>query len=150
MNGHQRSVGTATTLLSLVLAAGCGSVRGAEGADAPGPTASQIITREQIMESNGRNAWDVLRSTVRYIHWGVGSAGVPQRATRRGTTSGQGPDQVRVMLNGVTVVNLSDLTLVATRDLQEIRVLSGVEATTYFGTNSVAGAVLITTIASHR
>lgn len=66
-------------------------------------------------------------------------------ATARGVTSGMGPERVRIVVDGTTLVNLSDLTLIPTRDLEEIRVLSGIDATTYFGTNSVAGAVLITT-----
>jgi len=143
MNGWRRS-GTTTGILLALAATGCASARGGSE-DPAGGAASQIVTRAEIMESNGRNAWDVLRSTVRYIHWGVGSGGTPQRATRRGSTSGQGPDQVRVMVDGTTLVNLSDLTLIPTTDLEEIRVLNGVDATTYFGTNSVAGAVLITT-----
>ena len=146
MKGWTVPLRAVTTFLFLTLAAaGCAATGATGEAARAGGRASQVITREQILNTTARNAWEVLRTTVRYIHWGVGSAGVPQRATRRGTTSGQGPDQVRVVVDGTTLVNLSDLTLIPASDLQEIRVLNGLEATTYFGTNSVAGAVLITT-----
>ena len=140
MNGWHK-VGT---LLALsLLPTGCATASGAQQATSGG--ASQIITREQIVESNARNVWEALQRTVRYVHWGVGSGGVPQRGTRRGVTSGLGPERVRVVIDGTVVQDFEELTLMPARDVQEIRVLSAIDATTYFGTNSVAGAVLITT-----
>lgn len=79
------------------------------------------------------------------MHWGVGSVGVPQRGTRRGMASGLGAERVRILHDGAVVQTFEQLRLMPAQDLEKIRVLSAIDATTYFGTNSVAGAVLITT-----
>lgn len=145
MKSGQRSVRGASAAIFLAVVSTACATAGRAPEEPSGGAASQVITRDEIEETNARSAWDVLRSTVRYVHWGVGQAGAPQRGTRRGVSSGLGPEQVRVMLDGSVVQDLEDLRLLPARDLEEIRVLSGVDATTYFGTNSVAGAVLITT-----
>jgi len=145
MKKPQRSVRSLSALLALtLLSTACATVRGARQESGSGG-ASQIITRQEIIDSNARNVWEALQRTVRYVHWGVGSGGVPQRGTRRGVTSGLGPERVRVIIDGTAVQSFQELTLMPARDLEEIRVLSAIDATTYFGTNSVAGAVLITT-----
>ena len=60
-------------------------------------------------------------------------------------TSGLGPERVRILIDGTAVQTFEELRLMPAQDLEKIRVLSAIEATTDFGTNSVAGAVLITT-----
>ena len=56
-----------------------------------------------------------------------------------------GPQDVRILVDGSTVHDLRDLLLVPAQNIREIRVLSAVDATTSFGTNSGSGAVLIVT-----
>lgn len=107
---------------------------------------TQVLSREQILASSAGNTWELLRQKVRFVHWREGRDGTPQMATRRGNTSGMGPEDVRIMLDGSTVRDLDVLELIPIRDLQEIRVYSAVDASTYFGTNSGAGVISITTV----
>lgn len=142
---HRTRPRSTPTLLALLFVA-CATGRGADETLARSSgAATQVINKEDIAASNARTAWEALQSTVKYVHWGVGQAGAPQRGTRRGVTSGMGPERVRVLMDGSDVHDLAELRLIPATDLEEIVVLSGVDATTYFGTNTVAGAVLITT-----
>lgn len=54
------------------------------------------------------------------------------------------------MLDGVRVSDLQSLRNVPARTVVSIEFLNGIEATTHLGTNSGAGAVLITTAPDAR
>ncbi|HZD06041.1 MAG TPA: Plug domain-containing protein [Longimicrobiales bacterium] len=106
---------------------------------------SQVISGEELMASSARNAWEAIRDRVKFVYFREDARGNPQMATRRGNTSLLGPQDVRIILDGATVVDLKDLLMIPVQNIREIRVLSAVDATTYFGTNSGSGAVLIVT-----
>jgi hypothetical protein len=134
-------------LVGLLTISACGARAAADGD--PGARSgghTQLLTRDDILASSASNTWELLRQKVRFVHWRESRDGTPRMATRRGNTSGMGPEDVRIMLDGSTVRDLDVLELIPISDLQEIRVYSAVDASTYFGTNSGAGVITIKTV----
>lgn len=133
-----------------LLGTSCASTRAAER-DAgdretrPSGAAGQVITSDELLATSASNAWEAIRDKVRFVFFREDARGNPQMATRRGNTSLMGPQDVRIMVDGSTINDLADLLHIPVQTIHEIRVLSAVDATTYFGTNSESGAVLIVT-----
>ncbi len=112
------------------------------------PSAGRVITAEAIAKSGAKTAWDALRLTVpnvqlREVH------GQPARIQRRGRASIYQDDQVRVILDHLTVDDLQVLKQVAAADIQTIEILTGLDATTQYGAVSTSGAIVITTKSGH-
>lgn len=141
---------TGAVLTVLVLGTACASTTndrtGSEDRSSSRTGASsQVITGDEILASNASNAWEAIRDKVKFVFFREDAQGNPQMATRRGNTSIMGPEDVRILLDGSKIFDLRDLLYVPAQNIREIRVLSAVDATTYFGTGSGAGAVLIVT-----
>ncbi len=65
--------------------------------------------------------------------------------TRRGRASIYLEDQVNVLIDGVRVYDLKMLQEMPASDILTIEVLTGLDATTYFGGGSTGGAIVIRT-----
>jgi len=132
-------------LLGLGLAgvAGCGGARGGiEQSSAP--SAGTVITADKIAASGAKTAWDAVRLTVPNVQLRE-NRGRPTRIQRRGRASIYLDDQVRVMVDNVRVTDIRVLEQVAASDILTIEVLSGLDATTYYGGTSTSGVILIKT-----
>src|SRR2546422_8723241 len=133
--------------IGLVSTPGCGGARaGIEDTNAP--SAGRVITAEAIAKSGAKTAWDALRLTVPNVQLRE-VRGQPARIQRRGRASIYQDDQVRVILDHLTVDDLQVLKQVAASDIQTIEVLTGLDATTQYGAVSTSGAIVITTTSGH-
>ena len=121
--------------ITTLLATGCG-IRPRR--IAPNPNEGSIISKEEISRTGARTMWEALQRTVKYTHFQEDGRGTPERVRRRGASSIVLSDDM-VMLSQMNAV-----------DIEQIQVLNGVYATTYFGTNAGDGVILIYTKESER
>jgi len=129
--------------LGVVSAASCGGARGGiEQSNAP--SGGRVITADDIAASGAKTAWDAVRLTVPNVQLRE-NRGRPTRIQRRGRASIYLDDQVRVMVDNVRVTDIRVLEQVAASDILTIEVLSGLDATTYYGGTSTSGVILIKT-----
>jgi len=85
-----------------------------------------------------------VRLTVHNVHLRE-NRGRAAGIQRRGQGSIYLDDQVRVILDHARIYDMQVLQQVAAADILTIEVLTGLDATTYFGASSTAGAIVITT-----
>jgi outer membrane cobalamin receptor len=131
----------ATVALAVVLL-GCG--HGARN-ESTAPAGRRIIDAEAIERSGARTAWDVLQRTVPFFTFRTNSRGRPTRVEHRGRSSIVLRDQPIILVDGVEVKDFTALGDMPASDLLEIEVLTGVDATTYYGTNATNGVIRIRT-----
>ena len=129
-------------LLLCVAAAGGGARAGIAQSNAP--SAGRVITAETIAASGAKSAWDALRLTVPNVQLRE-SRGKPARITRRGKASIYLDDQTRVIIDNVRLSDIRSLEQMAASDILTIEVLSGLDATTYYGGTSTSGVIVIKT-----
>ena len=97
-----------------------------------------------IAASGAKTAWDALRFTVPNVRLRE-SRGKPTRIERRGRASIYLDDQVRVLVDNVRVTDVRSLEQMAAAEILTIEVLSGLDATTYYGGTSTSGVIVIKT-----
>lgn len=115
------------------------------------PRGGQFVGAARIAESNARTAWDALRLNVSGITFlESGRTGAPARMRRRGTSSLLLGDHPLLYIDDVRVADIGILRTMPAGDLESIRVLSGIDATTYYGTNAGDGVILLRTRAVVR
>jgi outer membrane cobalamin receptor len=127
-------------LLSLTAIAGCGlKLRGAGSSmdAAPGPLTINAAT---IEKSGAATAWEALQRTVRfYIFHSNG------RIEHRGRSSIVLADQPLIMLDGITLTDVTFLNGIPAADIAMIEVLDALDATTRYGTNAGQGVIRLWT-----
>jgi outer membrane cobalamin receptor len=107
---------------------------------------SHEITAEEIDGSGAKTAWEAVRllsGNVRFS--GGGSDGGPSRASARGRSSIVLDSEPAFVLDGVRLVDIGVLHDLAAAAVDHIRLITGPDATTRWGTNSGHGVILITT-----
>jgi outer membrane receptor for ferrienterochelin and colicin len=107
-----------------------------------------VITAEQVQKSGARTVWEALQLTVPNVSFrGTTQTGSGEnlRIRRRGRSSLYLNDDPRVFIDRVRIVDLSVLEGMPASDIATIVVLSGLDGTTYYGTNAGNGVVLIFT-----
>src|SRR2546422_280768 len=119
-----------------------GPPAGAGGA--PASPNSYFITEDKIAQSGARTAWDALRLTVPIVQFRE-RRGRPAEISRRGRASIYLDDQTRLVIDNVRVYDLRVLEQMAAADILTIEVLSGLDATTYYGGTSTSGMIVIKT-----
>ena len=130
-----------TVSVVLVLAA-CG-IR--PRSNLPDAQAGTVITADEVLASEAKTMWEALRRTVRYANFGESSSGGPTRVHRRGYSSISLVEDMPIFIDRVQVRDLSLLDALPAADIERIQVLTGVHATTYYGTNAGDGVILIRT-----
>ena len=134
--------------LCLVSAASCGGARaGIEDTNAP--SGGRVITADAIAKSGAKTAWDAIRYTVPGVQFRE-SRGKPSRIQRRGRASIYLDDQVRVMVDNVRILDITVLDQIPASDVLSIEVLTGLDATTYYGASSTSGLIIIRTKAGEE
>jgi outer membrane cobalamin receptor len=129
--------------LGLTSAAGCGGARaGIEQSSAP--SGGTVITADKIAASGAKTAWDAVRMTVPNVQLRE-NRGRPSRIQRRGRASIYLDDQVRVMVDNVRMLDITVLDQIPAGDILTIEVLTGLDATTYYGGSSTSGLIIIRT-----
>jgi outer membrane receptor for ferrienterochelin and colicin len=129
-------------MMGLVAHGGCaGATSG--GATSP-PRPGTLITQEKIAASGAKTAWDAIRLTVPNVQLRE-SRGKAARIRRRGRASIYLDDQVRVVVDNARLHDLQVLQEMPAADILAIEVLSGLDGTTYYGTGSTSGVIVIRT-----
>jgi len=138
-----RSAFGTAALLSVVTLADCSlHIRGdsTPSENAPAPL---TVDAAAIERSGAKTIWEALQRTVHfYIFHSNG------RIEHRGRSSMVLPDQPVLELDGVTLVDFTPLFNMSAQDVEEIQVLSGIDGTTFYGTNAGAGVIRIRTKSS--
>jgi len=124
-------------------AVGCARAQPGIAHGAP-PRPGTLITADVIVASGAKTAWDAVRLTVPNMQLRE-RRGRATGILRHGQASIYRGDQVRVILDHVPIDDLQVLQQVAAGDILTIEVFTGLDATTYFGASSTAGALVITT-----
>ncbi len=134
--------GTAAGAAALLVLTACG-IRPRPAS--PGDGAGTVITAEEIAATEATTMWEALQRTVRYADFGESSTGDPTRVHRRGFSSISLTEDMPIYIDRIQVRDLTILDALPAADIEQIQVLSGVEATTYYGTNAGDGVILIRT-----
>ena len=109
------------------------------------PEGNRIITESVIKRSGAKTAWDALQRTVPFFDFHENSRGDPSRIEHRGRSSIVLRDQPMILVDGVELTDFKVLGGMPASDLLKIEVLSGVDATTRYGTNATKGVIRIWT-----
>src|SRR5712692_10204981 len=127
-------VPVALALLSVVFAASCATRAHRLPETQPGV---QVITAEQIARSGANTAWDVLKREAPMLRLRENRNGRPTAAGRRGPASILLEDAVVVVLDGVRLPDFRELDGIPAATILTISIYTGIEGTTYYGTNAV-------------
>ena len=111
----------------------------------PDANEGTIITAAEIARSEATTMWEALQRTVRHVRFEEAGSGKPARAHRRGASSIVVTEEIPVFIDRVRVPNLSVLASLPARSISRIQVLTGIHATTRYGTNAGDGVILIHT-----
>jgi len=146
MSARLRRAGdlAASFLLALV-ALSCSR---AVGRATPTPPTGYLVTAEAIQKSAAKTVREARQLTVPVLSFRGTTQGGSRdqlRIKRRGTTSIYLNDDLRVFIDHVRLVDISVLDQMPAGDVMTIRVLTGLDATTYYGTSAVNGVILIFT-----
>jgi outer membrane cobalamin receptor len=115
----------------------------ADGSLTPG--GRRVVDQRAIEQSGARTAWEALQRTVPFFTFRTTSRGRPARVEHRGRSSIVLRDQPIILVDGVEVIDVTTLGGMPAADLLDIEVLTGVDATTYYGTNATNGVIRIRT-----
>jgi outer membrane cobalamin receptor len=134
----------ALTAALVLVWAGCGPAvqRSSESGLPPG---TFTITAERIASSGARTAWQVLKHDAPMLTTTEDRNGRPSSLGRRGRASLYLDDSPMILLDGVRIPDFRALDDIEAQSIHAIYILTGVEGTTYYGTNSVSGVILIKT-----
>ena len=111
----------------------------------PDAQVGTVITAQEIQASEATTMWEALQRTVRYANFGESATGNPVRVHRRGFSSISLVEDMPIYVDRVQVRDISLLDALAAADIERIQVLTGIHATTYYGTNAGDGVILIRT-----
>jgi outer membrane cobalamin receptor len=131
--------------LALFLAACSHATHPAQEEGLLAPDGRRIINEQAIERSGARTAWEVLQRTVPFFAFHTNSRGRPTRVEHRGRSSIALRDQPLILVDGVELKDFAALGDMPASDVFDIEVLTGVDATTHYGTNATNGVILIRT-----
>ncbi len=104
-----------------------------------------VITAEQIERSGGKNAWEVLKHDAPMLTLEEDRNGNPARIHWHGRSSVYLEDAPVVIVDGVRSADWKVLSQVPAGEIETINIISGIEGTTYYGTNATSGVIEIHT-----
>jgi outer membrane cobalamin receptor len=128
----------------VVLLLGCGPAA-QHGARSDVPPGTLMITAEQIEKSGARTAWQVLKQRAPMFQTSEDRSGRPSKIGRRGRASFLLDESPMVLLDGVRLPDFRSLDDIDAQSIFTIYIYDGIEGTTYYGTNSGTGAIVIRT-----
>ena len=111
----------------------------------PVPPGTFTITAEQIERSGARTAWQVLKQHAPMLEAREDRNGRPASLGRRGRASLSLDDSPAILVDGVRIPDFRALDDIDAQSILAIYIYDGIEGTTYYGTNSVSGVILIKT-----
>lgn len=105
----------------------------------------QVITAERIARSGANTAWQVLKREAPLLTLRDTRDGRPSAAGRRGRSSILLQEAPIVILDGVRLTDFRTLDGIPAATILQISIYTGIEGTTYYGTNAVSGVIVIET-----
>ena len=130
------------SLVALLLSCGPGVQREMPAGVPPG---TFLITAEQIEKSGARTAWQVLKQSAPMLQTTDDRNGRPSKLGRRGRTSFVLDESPAILVDGVRIPDFRSLDDIDAQSIFSIYIYDGVEGTTYYGTNSGSGVIVIKT-----
>ncbi len=109
------------------------------------PSGTFLITAEQIEKTGARTAWQVLKQSAPMLQTSDDRNGRPAQLGRRGRTSFLLDDAPTILLDGVRIPDFRALDDIDAQSILSIYIYDGIEGTTYYGTNSGSGVIVIRT-----
>ncbi len=116
------------------------------------PSGTFLITAEQIEKTGARTAWQVLNTAWQVLKQSAPMLqtsddrnGRPAQLGRRGRTSFLLDDAPTILLDGVRIPDFRALDDIDAQSILSIYIYDGIEGTTYYGTNSGSGVIVIRT-----
>lgn len=109
------------------------------------PPGGLLITQDRIEKSKGRTAWEVLKREAPMLTFRENRYGRPASLGRRGQSSVNLNDPPLIILDGVRVSDFRVLDNIPAATVFSIYILTGIEGTTYYGTDAVSGVIVIRT-----
>ena len=134
----------ALTALLLLAVPGCGPAAQQASKDLL-PPGTFLITAEQIQKSGARTAWQVLKQRAPMFQTSEDRNGRPSKLSRRGRASFLLDESPTVLVDGVRLPDFRVLDDIDAQSIFTIYIYDGIEGTTYYGTNSGTGAIVIRT-----
>ena len=132
-------------LTSVLLGAiACSHATAAHARSTPGE-GGRVITAQQIERSGSRTAWDVLKHEALMLNLEEDRNGQPVRILWRGRSSIYLEDSPVVVLDGIRVSDTKVLVQIPAGQIETIHIMTGIEGTTYYGTNAASGVIEIHT-----
>ncbi|HEX5435924.1 MAG TPA: TonB-dependent receptor plug domain-containing protein [Gemmatimonadaceae bacterium] len=112
-----------------------------------GSAGSHIITATTIAGWHVNNAWDALRHDATFNLSDTGADEPAGIESRRGPSSIllHNADVPLIYVDGAQLSNLGALRQISAQSIEEIEILSGIDATVHYGTGAGAGAIIIHT-----
>jgi outer membrane receptor for ferrienterochelin and colicin len=126
----------------LVAFAGCSTFRTGEHEE---DDKGRIVTAEEIQATGASTIWEAIRSTVHFAMFSENWNGEPDRIRTRGMSSFSLNEDMKIYIDGVKVIDIRDLDLLPADHIEYMRILSGLDGTTRYGTGSGDGVILIYT-----
>ncbi len=114
-------------------------------ADTHLPPGGLLITQDQVEKSGGHTAWEVLKRTAPMLTFRESRSGRPSSLGRRGQSSITLDDTPLIILDGVRESDFRVLDNIPATTILSIYILTGIEGTTYYGTDAVSGVIVIRT-----
>ena len=134
----------ATVAASILFTAACSHATQNRSRTEPN-AGGRLITAEEIERSGSHTAWDVLKHEAPMLTLEGDRNGQPLQLRWRGRSSVYLDDAPVVVLDGVRVADWRALAQIPAGQIETIRILTGIEGTTYYGTNAVSGVIEIHT-----
>jgi vitamin B12 transporter len=134
-----------TPLVAALLLAGCHRSQQPAEMSMNSHDGRRVITAVAIERSGARTAWEALQRTVPFFTFKDGNNGSAGRVEHRGRSSIMLRDQPLIIMDGVELNDFATLSVMPASDIEQIEVLSGIDATTYYGTGATKGVIRITT-----
>jgi len=105
----------------------------------------KLITADQIERSGSHTAWEVLKHEAPMLTLEEDRNGQPVRIVWHGRSSIYLEDAPIVVLDGVRAADWKVLSQIPAGQIDTINIISGIEGTTYYGTNAASGVIDIHT-----
>jgi outer membrane cobalamin receptor len=134
----------ATLAAAVVFLAACSPARGRLDGT---PPAGRLITADQIRKTSATNAWEVLKNSASPLSLAERNGEPANVRSRRGRSS-LVLSQADVPILIVDGTRMNDFTLlrqIPAGSIESIRILNGIEGTTYQGTNAGGGVIIVAT-----
>lgn len=145
MHARPRLTSRRAALVAAMLSlAACSPSRGRLDRTRP---AGHVITAEQIRRTTATNAWEVLKNSASPLSLADRNGEPTNVRSRRGRSSLviTQADVPILIVDGTRMSDFAMLRQIPAGSIESIRILNGIEGTTYQGTNAGGGVIIVAT-----